>query len=648
MEDIFTDSQVPRHTLSGSLKIVSLWILVMSSVLAQSQVLTSEDKKALKYYEKGQLEVKARQFSQAILSFQASIRKDSQFLEPYLRLASIYNLYQNKDSTLIYYKGYLNVAPDEKVNPVILRTVASLEFNFGRYEDSGNALKKYLSKAPAMETDPEIVLLRKSIEFAIRSLQSHTPKEINSLPRTINKWQLQYFPVLTGDSRTLIFTKRDSNTANADEDLVYSVLSDSGWTDAKSLSKTINTKLNEGAATVSADGRTLIFTSCDGRQSFGSCDLYITKKVGNFWSTPENLGSMINSDKWESQPSLSADGRTLYFSSNRSGGYGMRDIWVSKFTGTTWSRPQNLGREINTTLDETTPFIHANSQTLFYSSNGGIGMGGFDIYVAERDGQKWTGPRNLGYPYNTYRDEYSLFISSDGKEAFFSQELRSERTEIVQFNLTEDTLVKVKTSYVMGLVLDKETKKPLVASIEMSNISDSTDVYLVESDSVTGTYFLTLTEGKEYSVFASKREYLFEDFTYTTKSQAVLPDTIHIYLQPLKAGTTVILENIYFEFDKYDLKPESEAELKSIVDYLLINKDLRFMIEGHTDNLGASDYNINLSEMRAKAVYNFLLSHGIERNRMSYKGFGALVPIASNDTQDGQKLNRRIAFRVLR
>lgn len=326
----------------------------------------------------------------------------------------------------------------------------------------------------------------------------------------------------------------------------------------------------------------------------------------------------------------------------------MRDIWVSKFTGTTWSRPQNLGREINTTLDETTPFIHANSQTLFYSSNGGIGMGGFDIYVAERDGQKWTGPRNLGYPYNTYRDEYSLFISSDGKEAFFSQELRSERTEIVQFNLTEDTLVKVKTSYVMGLVLDKETKKPLVASIEMSNISDSTDVYLVESDSVTGTYFLTLTEGKEYSVFASKREYLFEDFTYTTKSQAVLPDTIHIYLQPLKAGTTVILENIYFEFDKYDLKPESEAELKSIVDYLLINKDLRFMIEGHTDNLGASDYNINLSEMRAKAVYNFLLSHGIERNRMSYKGFGALVPIASNDTQDGQKLNRRIAFRVLR
>ena len=257
---------------------------------------------------------------------------------------------------------------------------------------------------------------------------------------------------------------------------------------------------------------------------------------------------------------------------------------------------------------------------------------------------KYWVPRTTRFLMNTH-----FFIDSKGEQAYFSQGVTgTDRTEIFQFSLTEDTLIRVKTSYVMGLVLDKETNKPLRAAIEMVNLSDTTDVYLIESDSISGTYFLTLAQGKEYSVFASKTNYLFEDFTYTTKSGLLLPDTVLIYLQPLKPGTSVVLENVYFDFDKYELKDESKAELKSMLTYLNANKSLRFMIEGHTDNIGSRDYNLNLSELRAKSVYDFLRANGIDPERMTYKGFGSLVPIASNDTEEGQKQNRRIAFRVLR
>ena len=358
MEDIFTDPQVPRHPLRHILKIILLALFTIEFSIAFSQSYSTQDKKAIKFYEEAQSLVKSRRFNEAIEAYQTAIKKDPLFQEPYLRLAYIFNLYQKKDSALLYYEGYTNVTPKDQISPAIWRTLAFMNFSHGRYDKAQSQLEYYLTVAPGMEKDPDIIRLLQSIEFSKESIRTHKPKEITPLPRNVNKWMLQYFPVLTGDSRTLIFTKRDSNSAYSDEDLVYSFLSDSGWTEAKSISRTINSKLNEGAATISADGRTLIFTSCDGRQSFGSCDLYISKKIGDFWGTPENMGSTINSSSWDSQPSLSADGRTLYFSSNRPGGYGMRDIWVSKYNGLIWSRPQNLGRTINSKQDETTP-VHS-------------------------------------------------------------------------------------------------------------------------------------------------------------------------------------------------------------------------------------------------------------------------------------------------
>lgn len=649
MADIFTDSQVSPNPLSGLKHFITMSLLLVLFSGNAQQTLSTENKKAIKLYESGQAAAASRHFRTAIDLFKEAIKKDPYFQEPYLKMASIYNIYQQKDSALLYYDGYVQITPEEKVDAKIWKTLAQLQFSQGNYGKADQALMVYLSKKPEMAQDPELDRLQQSIVFSKVSIKSHEPNEITPLPPSVNRWKLQYFPVLTGDSRRLIFTKRDSDQAYSDEDLVFSVLSDSGWTEAQPISKSINTKLNEGAATVSADGRTLIFTSCDGRQSFGSCDLYISRREGDIWTVPENLGSQINTDKWESQPALSADGRTLYFSSNRNGGFGKRDIWVSTSSNGMWSKPVNLGPSINTKQDETTPFIHANSQTLFFASDGHIGLGGFDIFSCEKNGNSWTKPRNLGYPYNTYLDEYSLFISADGSRAFFSQEVKSaeSRTEIVQFDITLDTLIKARTTFVMGLVLNKETNKPLRANIEMKNLEDSTESYEVLSDSISGTYFLTLTEGRDYAVFASKANYLFEDFNYKTKSGSLLSDTIHIYLQPIKPGSTVVLENIYFDFDKYDLKAESKAELMSIVAYLRENPSIRFMIEGHTDNQGAKQYNLDLSKNRAKAVFDFLSAQGIDPARMTYKGFGSLIPIASNDSEEGQKRNRRIAFRVL-
>jgi outer membrane protein OmpA-like peptidoglycan-associated protein len=421
-----------------------------------------------------------------------------------------------------------------------------------------------------------------------------------------------------------------------------------------SISKNINTKLNEGTCTITADGRKLIFTSCTGRDGMGSCDLYESKKIGDDWTEPRNLGKNVNSAEWESQPSLSADGRTLYFVSDRRSGLGRRDIWISTLDDQgIWTRAVNAGNTINSQYDEISPFIHANNRTLYFASNGLPGFGGYDIFYAEKDSSEWTAPRNIGSPINDHEDQFSLFITADGQKAYYSHEetLNSglSRSRIFEVLIPLENQLRYRSNYVKGVIRDKISQAPLSASIELVNINKNIVESLVESDSITGEYLMVLTQGAEYALYINRTEYLFKSYNFNySEITDFKPIIIDIDLEKATEGSIAVLNNIFFDLDKYELKEKSTPELQKLIRFLNGNPSVRVEIGGHTDNSGSDEYNRQLSEKRALSVYSYLNKYGIDKKRLLLKGYGPDQPIASNDSEEGRQRNRRIEFRIIK
>lgn len=647
MEDIITDTQIHGH----SLRRVLLSILIFLSsicLLAQGQ-LSTDSKKAQKLYEKADKKYRERDFNTSIALLQQAIKQDPNFFEAYIRIGSLYNAMGQLDSVYSNFSSYARTAPDPIAS--VLEKLASMAFDRGHYEKSKNYLDRFLQQVPERGSSPEIQLLKRSLSFAEDQLAKEKDSiEVVLLPNTINKFKLQYLPSVTIDNGSMFYTKRDF--VQGDEDIVVSHYENGKWTTAESVSSRINSSLNEGACSVSADGRTMIFTSCDGKNSLGSCDLYITYKSGESWSRPKNLGKRVNSIYWESQPSLSADGKTLYFSSNRSGGFGGRDIWVSYNEGGIWTVPMNLGDSINTPKDETTPFIHPNGVSLYLSANGYPGMGGYDLYVATKSDSIWSRPENLGYPINTYKDEVAIVIGANGETAYFAKEEQKNYeildSKIVSIKLPERVKANA-TSYIIGRVFDQITSKPLKAGVEVVDLRSNAIIYNSQSDSISGEYYMVLPAGLDLAAYVKKKGYLYNDFHFQTQYSASLrPDTIDINLIPISEGKTLVLKNIYFETDSYVIDDRSQSEIENALQLINENPDITVEISGHTDNTGSYEYNLNLSELRAKAVYTSLISKGINENRITYKGYADTLPITSNDNEIDRQSNRRIEFRVLR
>jgi outer membrane protein OmpA-like peptidoglycan-associated protein len=433
------------------------------------------------------------------------------------------------------------------------------------------------------------------------------------------------------------------------EDFYISYFSDNAWEKAFNAGAPLNTRQNEGAQSLAANGNYMYFTACDRPGGMGSCDIYYSAFSDGKWSSPTNLGSPVNSSYWESQPSISSDGKTLYFSSNRPGGIGGKDLWYSKSTEKNmWSYPLNMGNVINTDGDEMSPFIHFDGRTLYFSSDGRPGMGGFDIYMTRmKVDSTWTEPKNLGYPINTYNDEMGLIIESGGQKAYFSS-IRDNTNgkDIFSFDLYESVRPN-PVSYMKGKVYDKVTGKLLKADYELINLS-SDKVAIKSSTDGTGSFLVCLPSGYNYGINVTKTGYLFysENFMLEGQHSAAEPFIKKISLNPIRVGETMQLTNVFYEIDSWQLKKESMSELNNLANLLSDNKDLNMEIGGYTDTTGADDYNLALSEKRAKSVVNYLIERGISSVRLKFKGYGNSSPIGDNGTAEGRKLNRRTEAKI--
>lgn len=637
---------------------ISMLLMLVITTYAQSvHTYTSKSKKAISLYEESANYYVRRQYGQAIELLDKAVNKDKNFAEAHFMLSKIYQAMRRNEQAKNHLEKVVKLQYD---NPAFVEAhylLAKQYFAQKQYSKARELIQKITAIPKAsklIKSEAQHLLI--NIDFTEEAIKAPLPYEPQIVSGVSNHMPLQYFPVLTVDQQELIFTGRRGITPQYDEDIYVSRKGKDGhWKKPELLSDYLSSPLNEGTCTISADGRTLIYTSCESRGSFGSCDLYISRKTGDQWSPGKNLGPNINTSAWESQPSLSADGRTIYFVSDRAGGMGKRDIYVTHMNDSSvWTKAENAGSIINTDRDEVSPFIHVNSQTLYFSSNGRPGFGGYDLYVTEQKGGEWSEPKNLGYPINTHEDQSGLFITADGKDAYYSQETEQNgdyvSSQIYSFLIPREIRVTNRSSYVYGKVLDAVSKKPLQAAIELIDLKEQRKISEVNSDSVQGDYMMVLTEGSDYALYVNKDNYLFQSlrFDYAADTGKVnKPVAIDVYLQPIEKGKETVLNNIFFDTDKYEIKERSKPELNKVVDFLKQNPDIRIAINGHTDNVGQAAYNQTLSANRAKAVYKYLIAAGINSERLAYKGYGQTKPVAINDTEAGRQQNRRITFKIL-
>jgi len=635
-----------------------LLILSANYYGVQAQELSTDSKKAKRSYELGERSFRMQEYQQAEIHFRTAVESDPDFFEAWIMLAELYQETKQDTSAIHSYKKAVAIHPDQY--PPAYYFLANIEYQHGLYEDALIHYDKYLSYSTVSQKGrAEAEKYIRNCRFAIEAMQHPVPFNPLNLGMNVNTEFNEYFPCLTADNQTLLFTRLlhdASSFTGRQEDFFISTRTDGEWFPALNIGPPINTIYNEGAPTLSADGNILIFTACEsvngygeGRQGYGRCDLFISQRSGLSWSDPENAGVPVNSGNWESQPCLAADGRSLYFVSNRNNDY---DIWLALLDENgNWNLPVRLGENINTTGYEGSVFIHPDNQTLYFSSDGHVGMGGMDIFISRKDSAgNWGVPVNLGYPINTHKDENSILISADGELAMFASDREDGYggLDLYQFELYEEARPQFVT-YLKGTVFDRESKKNLNANFELTDLETGEVAVRSFSNAGTGEFLVCLPTNRDYALNVSKEGYLFysENFNLSGVNSTNDPFLKDIPMKMIKVGESVVLKNIFFETDKYDLKESSRIELQKLIGLMEKNPGIKIEISGHTDNVGTPDYNLQLSQNRSGTVNDYLVNHGISQDRLFYKGYGESRPIDTNHSDTGRANNRRTEFTVI-
>ncbi|MDD4553292.1 MAG: OmpA family protein [Bacteroidales bacterium] len=637
-------------------------ILVFAASLhqvdGQQSQLSTRNKRAEKYFFTAIDAYRAGNLSKALNDLNRAVEADPLFTEAFILRGDVYADLRQPDQAIDSYQSA--IMTNNPFAPSLYMILAGVQQNAGRYGDARLNYIRFIESQGIPESKKQQA--EKGVmacDFALDAMAHPVPFSPVNMGDSINTPYDEYINAITADEERLYFTRKNPRNAMTidrsqefEEDFYFAVRQDTTWRYAQSLGTPINTHGNEGALSISPDGKYLFFAACNREDGFGSCDLYWSRWVDNHWSLPENLGPTVNSPQWDSQPSFSSDGKTLYFASKRSGGKGSSDIWTTHLqSGGNWSVPENLGDSVNTPQEEMAPFIHPDDQTLYFSSKGHRGMGGLDLFFCRKNrDDRWGSPVNLGYPINTHAEEITLVVNSKGNMAFISSDKLGGkgRQDVYEFPLY-DKARPLLTTYFKGVVYDEETKSRLDARFELTDLEQMKLIAESRSDRVTGEFLLVLPTERNYGLNVSREGYLFysENFPLTGNGDLSKPFIKNIPLKPIKVGEKVVLKNIFFDTDQYSLKDQSMVELDKLVDFLKKNPKLKIEISGHTDNIGTSVHNLELSQNRAKAVFDFLSGHGIDGKRMTYKGYGFNDPVDSNDTESGRANNRRTEFKVI-
>ncbi|MBV6404793.1 MAG: PD40 domain-containing protein [Flavobacteriales bacterium] len=617
---------------------------------------TTKESKAIKLYEDGLDAMHARKWDAAEGSLKKAAAFDERFVEPRYALAELYAMKGDDPAAMQWYREAIGIAP--RFFPMAHLHLADIEFRNQDFVAAEAHYKSFLE----MEDEPvrrqRAKLGLDNCAFAAKAIRQPVPFEPVNLGPAVNSPDPEYYPCITADDRTLLFTRDLPDGASPwghQEDFYVSTRDEQGaWTTARPVSGVV-TPANEGAGTLSPDGRFIIFTACAGidgdygagRKGLGSCDLFISRRIGNRWSPPENLGPPVNSRHWESQPSLGSDGRTLYYVRGTQARDGIQsmDIFVTRLQEDgSFGPPEKLGPQINTPFQEESVQIHPDGRTLYFSSNGHPAFGGLDIFVSRMgDDGVWGPALNLGWPINSGGDENSLLVSADGRIAYFASDRAggSGGLDLYSFELYPEARPEPVT-YIRGVVTDITNGKPVEADVELYDLGTGKLATAAYSDPGTGEFLVCLPTGRDYALNATAEGYLFFSANYSVAvAKDGVPPMLEARLSPLASGSTITLRNIFFNTASAELLPASNTELDKLLRLMKANPSIRIEVAGHTDNVGGDADNQRLSEQRAAAVARFLTGYGIDAARVTSVGYGESRPVAGNDTEAGRALNRR-------
>ncbi|MFZ5553327.1 MAG: OmpA family protein [Bacteroidota bacterium] len=655
--------------MKNIVSIMFLFFLVACAVAQPPETYTTKKKKAIKAYKAAQTcynnyDVKTGRpdFAGAETNLKKALSIDPNFMEAHILISQVYMDWGKNQLAIESLRKSISVNPSFFPNSWYF--LARLELQEGMYEAAKADITKFMERPRIPE---DMMAVSKKIidncDFAIQAKKNPVPFEPKNLGPGVNTSNPEYFPTITADDQTLLFTRQvkdEKSPMGVQEDFFVSKKTNNEWAKGVSISSKINTIYNEGAPTFSPDGQMLIFAACefmdigygDYRDGFGSCDLFITRRIGEQWSTPINMGEPVNSGIWESQPSFSADGKTVYYIRARMGSDRRMsgDIWYTQLDKYgNWGKPQRLNDVINTNGNEESVLIHPDGQTLYFSSNGHTGMGGLDIYMSRKDKNgNWGTPVNLGYPINTHHDENSLLVSADGKLAFFASDRPGGfgDLDLYSFELPEKFQPQL-TTYMKGKVFDAKTNDKLEAKFELIDLSTGELIVESYSNPGNGEFLVSIATNRNYALNVTKNGYLYysKNFSLTEQKGKTEPFLMDVPLIPVTDTSGIVLENIFFDLDQFTLRPESKVELNKFYEFLVKNPKLKVEIQGHTDSRGNKKANQLLSENRAKAVADYLIGKGIDKSRLSSRGFGDTKPkIANPQTEEDHQKNRRTEY----
>ncbi len=646
-------------TTSRTILLIFLLLFGLTcSVKAINSLQNTPSRAARRHFENALEARNLLDYQNAISHLERAIARSPNYYDAHLLKATIFSKTGHFEQSIVHYEKAIKIDPSGRQE--VHLHLAEAYHKTGKYLLAKNQYEQFLKLEGSSQALQDQA--KRGVEgclFAIDAMQNPVPFEPINMGKNINTEFSEYSPALTADEQTIVFTRkvpitdhRGQPTGRYQEDFFAGNLVDGIWSQASPLGSPINTLGNEGAQTLLPDGRFMFFTACNRPYGLGSCDIYFSRRVGGNWSVPVNMGAPVSSPAWDSHPSISADGKTLYFSSARAGSVGPKDIWTSTLdqSGQFWKEPQNLGLVINTTGNELSPLIHPDNQTLYFASDGHPGMGGLDLFVSRRDSLgNWLKPQNLGYPVNTHADEFGLIVGASGKNAYFASDMAGGfgQKDLYHFELHEGARPSPVT-YMRGIVFDMKTNERLQAIFLLIDIESGKEIIRSSSDSHTGEFLVAIPTDRELALNVSRDGYLFfsENFNYTETLTGAEPYMRDIPLTPIEHDKTTILRNVFFDTDSYQLKPDSESELAKLVEFLVQNPSITIEIGGHTDNIGSLEYNTELSERRAVGVVSFLTNQGIDPNRLSAKGYAFNKPIASNQTKEGRAKNRRTEFKI--